>query len=288
VTLSSANNSYSGATTVNGGTLRVTGSVFPSSGVSVNGGTFEAPVSQKVKTLTVAPAGTALLTAVTGQTNVLTVGDGTSATSPFNVGSGSSFGKVDINSNGLIVDVAAGGETSALTGIRNAAQSAYNGGTWTGNGLTSSSITTANKLAIGYALPADATAITNGGTFYGSPADASSVVVRTTVQGDSNLDGIVNFTDLLSVARNYNASNTFWSKGDFDYNGLVNFTDLLILARNYNLSTPSASDVPGASPAFEADMTAAFAAAVPEPTSIGLLGLAGAALLGGRRRRRAE
>ena len=33
-------------------------------------------------------------------------------------------------------------------------------------------------------------------------------------------------------------------------------------------------------------MTAAFAAAVPEPTSIGLLGLAGAALLGGRRRRR--
>ena len=104
----------------------------------------------------------------------------------------------------------------------------------TGNGLTSQPITAANKLALGYSLPADATAITAGGLFYGSPADASSAVVRTTVQGDSNLDGIVNFADLLQVARNYNATNAFWSKGDFDYNGLVNFTDLLTLARNYN------------------------------------------------------
>lgn len=287
LTLSSAANSYAGATAVNGGTLRVTGSVFNSSGVTVNtGAAFEATVTQKVRNLTVVPGASASAPNPATGRNVLTVGDGTAAASPLVLNAGAAYGNLDINSNGLIVDVAAGAETAALSAIRDAAGSAYAAGAWTGNGLRSSSITTANKLAIGYALPADATTITAGGTFFGSPADASSVVVRTTVQGDSNLDGSVNFADLLTVARNYNASNTFWSKGDFDYNGIVNFADLLTLARNYNLAAPA--DVPGASPAFEADMSAAFAAAaVPEPTTAGIL-LAGAAMaVAGRRRRQA-
>jgi hypothetical protein len=45
--------------------------------------------------------------------------------------------------------------------------------------------------------------------------------------------------------------------------------------------------VASASAEFNADVAAAFAqAAVPEPTSLGLIGLAAGALLGGRRRRR--
>jgi len=110
-------------------------------------------------------------------------------------------------------------------------------------------------------------------------------VVRTTLRADSNLDGVVNFNDLLALAQNYNQTGKFWSQGDYDYNGVVNFNDLLALAQNYNQAMPSEA-IPGAPVGFEADMAAAFAAAVPEPTSIGLLGLAGAAMLGGRRRRR--
>jgi len=92
---------------------------------------------------------------------------------------------------------------------------------------------------VGYALSADAPAVVVGGQFYGAAADASSVVVRTTISGDANLDSQVNFNDLLTLARSYNLAGQFWGQGDFDYNGTVNFNDLLILARNYNQAMPS-------------------------------------------------
>jgi hypothetical protein len=116
--------------------------------------------------------------------------------------------------------------------------------------------------------------------------DGSAVVVRVTVGGDATMDSTVNFDDLLALAKNYNSTTGYWSKGDFNYDGTVNFDDLLVLAKNYNQVMPS-EPVPGATAEFKADMAAAFAAAVPEPTSLGLLGLGAAAVLGGRRRRRA-
>jgi autotransporter-associated beta strand protein len=285
LTLASSAHTYSGATNVDAGTLRVTGSVFNSAGVNVNStGTFEAPVAQKVRALTVNAGGLAALPTAASPFG-LTVGDGTSGTSPFNVGAGSTAGKVDINKNGLIVDVVAGGESSALTSVRTAALAAYNGGAWNGNGLTSSQITSSNRLAIGFGLPTEVpAALTASGTqFFGSAVDASAVVVQTTVGGDANLDKTVNFDDLLALAKNYNRTDGYWAKGDFNYDGNINFDDLLVLAKNYNQTMPSEA-VPGATADFKADMAAAFAAAVPEPTSLGLLGIGAGALLGRRRR----
>lgn len=57
--------------------------------------------------------------------------------------------------------------------------------------------------------------------------------------GDANYDGIVGYTDLLALARNYNRPGT-WSNGDFTGDGVVNFSDLLVLAKNY----PTHSDAP--------------------------------------------
>ena len=51
--------------------------------------------------------------------------------------------------------------------------------------------------------------------------------------GDANLDGNVNFADLLVVAQNYNASGASWAQGDFNGDGSVGFDDLLALAQNY-------------------------------------------------------
>jgi hypothetical protein len=287
--LLSGNNTYSGPTVINGAIFRVTGSVANSALTVNNTGTFQAPVTQKVKGLTVNTGGTVQVQppATAGARNVLTVGDGTSVTSPFSIpGTGTAAGRVDLDRNGMIVDVAAGGEAAAQDSVRTAIGNAYNGGLWNQPGLTSNQITAANRLALGYALPANAPAVVVGGQFYGAAADASSVVVRTTIAGDSNLDSIVNFNDLLALASHYNtATGAVWATGDFDYNGNVNFSDLLILARDYNQAMPT-EPIPGAPVGFEADMAAAFAAAVPEPTSIGLFGLAGAAMLGGRRRRR--
>jgi hypothetical protein len=111
------------------------------------------------------------------------------------------------------------------------------------------------------------------------------VLVQATIGGDANLDQRVNFADLLTLAKNYNKSGTYWGRGDFNYDGTVNFGDLLTLAKNYNQAMPT-DPIPGASAAFEADMAAAFAA-VPEPGSLALLGIGAAAMFGRRRRRAA-
>ena len=52
--------------------------------------------------------------------------------------------------------------------------------------------------------------------------------------GDVNHDRTVNFTDLLTLARNYSKAGATFDQGDVNYDGLVNFADLLILARAYN------------------------------------------------------
>ena len=90
--------------------------------------------------------------------------------------------------------------------------------------------------------------------------------------GDTNLDGTVDFTDLLAVAQNYGTDGpTQWSAGDFNRDGSVDFTDLLMTAQNYETSGVSG---------FDGDWTLALAS-VPEP-SIALI-VPGMLILGRRK-----
>jgi T5SS/PEP-CTERM-associated repeat protein len=106
--------------------------------------------------------------------------------------------------------------------------------------------------------------------------------VGLTIYGDADYNGLVNFDDLLALAKHYNHTAAQWPDGDFTRDGLVNFDDLLILAKNYNSTAPAA--VPGASAQFNEDLAAAFAATVPEPSSL----MAGIAMFMIPRRRRAR
>jgi hypothetical protein len=199
--------------------------------------------------------------------------------------------KVDLGGNRMIVDYA--GATPALA-IRQAILSAKGTGNWAGPGLTSGLLAVpanAAKNALGFAEASGVLSPT-GGTFAGQAVDGTAILVRYTVQGDASLDAAVNFDDLLLLAKNYNSTGptVTWGAGDFDYSGTVNFDDLLVLAKNYNAVLPGgAVAVPGASAEFNADVTAAFAAAVPEPGLAGVAAglVAGAGLLRRRRRRTA-
>ena len=51
--------------------------------------------------------------------------------------------------------------------------------------------------------------------------------------GDANLDGKVDFKDLVLLAQNYGKTGGFWQDGDFNYDGKVGFDDLVKLAQNY-------------------------------------------------------
>jgi hypothetical protein len=66
--------------------------------------------------------------------------------------------------------------------------------------------------------------------------------------GDANRDRVVNFADLLALARNYNTSGRAWADGDFTGDGVVNFNDLLTLARSYNKALPAPAPVVAAAP----------------------------------------
>jgi fibronectin-binding autotransporter adhesin len=176
-------------------------------------------------------------------------------------------GALDLADNALIVDYTG---PSPILSVRSALLA---------GSIMSSMLTP--TTALGYTESADALG-PNGGTFGGQSTDATAVLVKLTVFGDTNLDGIVNFVDLVHLAQNYSTpGEKTWGQGDFNYDGTVNFIDLVKLAQNYGTSLPSI--LPGAAPDFQNDSATAFAD-VPEPGALGFVVVCGLARLRPRRR----
>lgn len=97
------------------------------------------------------------------------------------------------------------------------------------------------------------------------------------IPGDVNLDGKVDFPDLVTLARNYGSNNAAWSRGDLNGDGSVGFDDLVILARHYGQGMPTAAQLAAFGPAFAADVQRAFAE-VPEPAGLTVLAVFSLAL----------
>lgn len=283
------------ALTVNSDQLHVAGSTLAVSGGTVNlntdAGANGASAATNKLALSVSNAAATVNLNVTQHLTLVTVTGGLvklAASTPTGsrildtTGLSVTGGQLDLTNNRLIVDYTG---ASPITSIRQQLAAGLNaaGARWTGNGIVSSNAAADATLAIGYGEASDVVGAV-GGNFGTEPVDATSVVARLTRAGDTNLDGLVNFTDLLALARNYGATGSVWTKGDFDYDGLTNFSDLLTLARNYNTALPSEA-IPGAPAEFSADLAAAFATAVPEPTMVGMLGILATGALARRRRR---
>ncbi len=73
----------------------------------------------------------------------------------------------------------------------------------------------------------------NLATFGGQSVDPTTMLLRRVTIGDTNLDGSVNFDDLLAIAQHYGDTGAKWVGGDVNYDSVVNFDDLLLLAQNY-------------------------------------------------------
>ena len=59
-----------------------------------------------------------------------------------------------------------------------------------------------------------------------------AVLSEVETPGDTNLDGIVDYSDFQTLEANYGDTNTYWEQGDFNDDGTVNWQDLNILRQN--------------------------------------------------------
>jgi hypothetical protein len=162
-------------------------------------------------------------------------------------------GAIDITDNAIVLNSS---DSALRQRVQSALASGYNGGRWDGAGINSSiAAADPRHLAIGY--------IQQGG----------QLVVKCTLAGDADLNGVVNFEDLLDVATHFETGDNDWSTGNFNYDpaGLVNLDDLTLLARNYDqpLSANELAQLP--SGFSEQWATAVNLANVPEPQAVGLL-----------------
>lgn len=249
------------------GTLNLSDAGSPNLVLNANSATAT-NLNQSLDLYTLAVANTRTATLTAAGNHVLTINALNSSPVGLNL---NATGTLDLKNNSLIyTGTAAHSVASVVTAIA----TAYAGGAWTGTGLTSTTARDRSDHATGLGY------LING----------SSITVKYTWAGDLNLDGKMDGDDYALIDRQVAifglgaAGN--WSQGDVDYNGTVGTDDYMIMDTAFAHASGGTL-----SPEFLAEREAEFGsayvsqliAAVPEPTSLGLVAIAAATLASRRR-----
>jgi hypothetical protein len=215
-------------------------------------------------------------------------------------------GTIDV-SGGLLVDYQT---NSPLDAIEAQIANARHGGAWDQSGLTSTAARNASprNTTLGAMEGSDYQAIYGAGaTFFGFVTDSTSVVVKYTYYGDTDFNGKVNFDDYVRTDAGFNNHHDGWINGDFDLNGQVNFDDYVLIDLAFNTQSgtlgrarafldgtdkaargfeePALRMVQQHFQLFGQDFAQKFLAAVPEPGTLLLTGVAASAAMSRRYRR---
>jgi fibronectin-binding autotransporter adhesin len=186
-------------------------------------------------------------------------------------------GTIDLTNNALLV------HNGSIGTINAEVAQAYANGTWTGTNASSGAIT--SSIAAGDASHLTAVGVaTDLSTFEGSPVASTDVLVKYTYYGDANLDGKVDGSDYSLIDSGYLTGATGWQNGDFNYDGVIDGSDYTLIDNAFNRQGAQLAASVAAPLADSTAEIAGTSSAVPEPTTLGLIGLGVMGLL--RRRRR--
>ena len=245
-------NAYTGATTINSGTMKVNGTLAAGSAVTVAGGTLGG-------------IGTIAGPVAVGTGAMLAPGAsaGTLSTGPVTMAANSTY-QWDISSTAADKVVVTG--TLALNDGWKLSLASFDGtkpatggvvyNIFTYTGLFSGTIVAEITKPAGWPTAL----IHQDGT-----VGAGRIYLTFGQPGDTNNDGAVDAFDYVTVKKNFGKSLAGESNGDFDSSGKVDWADLAILMKNFGAGTGA----PGVT---------------PEPATLGLLALGALAVI--RRRRR--
>jgi hypothetical protein len=151
----------------------------------------------------------------------------------------SSTAALNLNDGALIDD-----DPSGFAAITSLLTTGYHGGAWDGAGINSSSAhaDSGHSHALGYARASDL----GLSSFMGQSVSPGGAIVRYTIYGDANLDGVVDigndFALLLDGVTNHANQ---WLHGDFNYDGVVDTAhDVATLLNNIPHETHAVASAP--------------------------------------------